>query len=766
MKKRPTIFLSCVASEFRSYRDAVEIEIENKGCFAANQSSFGLDYRTIEEVLRQRIQEADAVVHIVGFRFGPEPNDPPSEKPRRSFTQMEYDIAHELKKPVYVFLSASDAVSDAPYAYERPEDTETVTLQRAHRGAVVQSDDYRIFKDKEELCRFAAEIPLVTEVDFREDISRISEYAPANLVGRDDEMRLLDETWLKVSANVLPRPRVVSFVAAGGQGKTALVAKWMQRQAERAWPDCDAAFAWCFYSGNAPQGPVGTSDLFLKEAISFFGKEADKQFASSRAINFEKGQRLAQIISERRCLLVLDGLEPLQSAPTASTPATLTDAGLIALLRGLATHNRGLCIITARYSVSELTEFGENVSEVKLPSLSRAAGAHLLKALGVKGNSHELETIVDEVHGHALALKLSAYVRDARGRDFARPNLMRRKSDATEQDQTVTVLENLEEVFVNDPRLKVPLAILNVLALFDRSAEPVWIANICQPPVIPGLTDLILEKTALELCADIAEVGPGIINSVGGNWREGLDPNLNLSMHPSFATYLRGRLKANLPEAWSEAHRRLCLFFTRKLSDQITGVDDLATIQRAFYHGSQGGVLPSVTLKEWLMNVIENKSVPEEQTALPEETSTEDGGPTRSVFISYRRAGDAAFLARTIRAELRRRGCAVFLDVDSLRTGRFDDALLNEIRNAQNFLVILSPDSLERTANPEDWFRRELACALSGNRNIIPVFMDGFGWPEPEKLPEDIRRARTYHGLHYSHDYFEAMMDKVEGFLR
>ena len=34
MKSRPTIFLSGVSHEFGSFRDAVENEIEMKGCFA------------------------------------------------------------------------------------------------------------------------------------------------------------------------------------------------------------------------------------------------------------------------------------------------------------------------------------------------------------------------------------------------------------------------------------------------------------------------------------------------------------------------------------------------------------------------------------------------------------------------------------------------------------------------------------------------------------------------------------------------------------
>src|SRR6185369_1390123 len=132
MKLRPTIFLSGVSSEFASFRDAVETEVQKKDCFPLNQPSFGVDYRTIEEILRRNIGEADAVIHIVGFRFGFEPKDRPPDKPRRSYTQMEYDIARELNKPVYVFLSADATVRDTNPG-EQPDDAEAIQLQLAHR---------------------------------------------------------------------------------------------------------------------------------------------------------------------------------------------------------------------------------------------------------------------------------------------------------------------------------------------------------------------------------------------------------------------------------------------------------------------------------------------------------------------------------------------------------------------------------------------------------------------------------------------------------
>ena len=150
MKSRPTIFLSGVSHEFGSFRDAVENEIEMKGCFAENQPGFAPDYREVEEMLRRRLHDSDAVIHIVGFRFGAEPNQRPANVARRSYTQLEFHIAREMQKPVYVFLSVDAGVRDGVKPDEKAEDAEAATLQIAHREAVQKTNHlYYFFKDKD-----------------------------------------------------------------------------------------------------------------------------------------------------------------------------------------------------------------------------------------------------------------------------------------------------------------------------------------------------------------------------------------------------------------------------------------------------------------------------------------------------------------------------------------------------------------------------------------------------------------------------------------
>ena len=55
-----------------------------------------------------------------------------------------------------------------------------------------------------------------TRAERRFDIDRIFKYAPADLLGRDDEKRLLTDAWQRAVRMENGRPRVLTFVALGG----------------------------------------------------------------------------------------------------------------------------------------------------------------------------------------------------------------------------------------------------------------------------------------------------------------------------------------------------------------------------------------------------------------------------------------------------------------------------------------------------------------------------------------------------------------------
>jgi DNA-binding transcriptional ArsR family regulator len=594
MKLRPTIFLSGVSHELGAFRDAVETEIQKKGCFPENQPSFAPDYRTVEEMLRRKLSEADAVIHIVGFRFGAEPKERPADKPRRSYTQMEFDIAHELKKPVYVFLSSDANVRDAAKADEQPEDAEATALELAHRTAIQNADNlYDFFKDKSELCRKVAQIPIVAATDFRADISRIIKYAPEELIGREDEFKLLDDAWLKVRRAESQRPHILTFVALGGEGKTSLVSKWAAELAFQSWPGCDSVFAWSFYSQGTREQIAPSSDLFLKEGITFFGNEADKEFAASSAGAYEKGQRLARIVSERRSLLILDGLEPLQYAPTSPIAGELKDSGVAALLKGLAADSDGLCIVTTRYSLPDLRAFWQTTApEVELLRLSRESGVHLLKTLEVNGTLNEFETLVEDVKGHALTLNLlGTYLRDAHGGDIRRRDRVKLEdADAEEQGgHAFRVMEAYERAFEDEgDKGRRARAVLQLLGLFDRPISADCLAALLEKPRILGLTDPLIGLSEAQLNVVFKRLEDAKVITIN---REASGALVSLDAHPLLREYFAELLRTQKPDTWRTAHRRLYEHLCATTPDKPKpALEDLQPLYQAVAHGCLAGL--------------------------------------------------------------------------------------------------------------------------------------------------------------------------------
>ncbi len=132
------------------------------------------------------------------------------------------------------------------------------------------------------------------------------------------------------------------------------------------------------------------------------------------------------------------------------------------------------------------------------------------------------------------------------------------------------------------------------------------------------------------------------------------------------------------------------------------------------------------------------------------------------VFISYRRDG-GEYLAHNLYERLRDRGYSVFQDIESLRAGNFNTALYDVIETCRDVVLILPPNGLDRCCNEDDWVRNEIAYALKLRKNIIPIMMPGFSWPE--KMPEDIRDIRNLNGITASTEYFNEFIEKLAGFL-
>src|SRR5439155_907824 len=76
-------------------RELVKQALLTMNCMPVEQTNFPPDYRSVRDMLEDKIASCEAVIHIVGIRYGAEadPKTLPEEAGRRSYTQMEADIA-------------------------------------------------------------------------------------------------------------------------------------------------------------------------------------------------------------------------------------------------------------------------------------------------------------------------------------------------------------------------------------------------------------------------------------------------------------------------------------------------------------------------------------------------------------------------------------------------------------------------------------------------------------------------------------------------
>ena len=55
-----------------------------------------------------------------------------------------------------------------------------------------------------------------------------------------------------------------------------------------------------------------------------------------------------------------------------------------------------------------------------------------------------------------------------------------------------------------------------------------------------------------------------------------------------------------------------------------------------------------------------------------------------------------------LKVHLQLRGFTVFIDIEQLRAGKFDERLLDSVRHANSFIIILTPNALDRCIGDDD----------------------------------------------------------------
>ncbi|MEM7045327.1 MAG: TIR domain-containing protein [Pseudomonadota bacterium] len=399
------------------------------------------------------------------------------------------------------------------------------------------------------------------------------------VLGRQDELNLLDQIWSDDDLNV------AVFRASGGVGKSSLVQAWVEDMALDNYRKAKRVYAWSFYSQGTTQdgsgGRVTSADEFVGEALDWFGDKSRGEGLST----WDRGRRLAELIQKERTLLLLDGMEPLQSGQDFDR-GKLKDPGLEVLLDELGRHNPGLCLITTREEVTDLWHEGDEakVGRLDLDTISTIAGRALLRVSGIEGKDAALEQAVKDFSEHAYAIKLlGSFLKSSGTPDIKHaadvPDLPEVEEEKGKHPRRVMA------AFAKQFEDGAKADILAMLGLFDRPADAGCIAALREKPAIPGLNAAVLSISEAVWQEHIAELRKlGLLTPESHHAPDELDA------HPIVREHFGARLRAERGDAWKAGHERLYEYL--KASQKIHRPDTLAEMAplfQAVHHGCQAG---------------------------------------------------------------------------------------------------------------------------------------------------------------------------------
>ncbi|WP_036254508.1 ATP-binding protein [Methylobacter sp. BBA5.1] len=417
------------------------------------------------------------------------------------------------------------------------------------------------------------------EVQSVVDISHLPEPTVA-LIGRGTELTLLTQAFTN------PNKHLAIIVAAGGIGKSALTDEWLRQIATQSYHGKARVFGWSFYSQGS-HDTFTNSQPFFNEVLRFL------EVTEIPADEIKKAQLLVRCLQQQPCLLILDGLEPLQYAENLSPmKGELQDSALKAFIACFRrTPGKSFVLFSSRQPLVELKKWqAENYLSLDLKTLPHDDGAKLLQALGVTGKTEELLAISENLNGHALSLMLIGHLLKEYHQGDCRyagmlPILTLAHGDSDAEKDSCHAKQVLD--YYDSLQDAASRCFLQLLGLFDRpmsrEEKAVLIADAQHAEPLRTLTEKEWQavEQRLENC--------GLLLGKKGSLNR-----LEWDTHPIIRAYFGQKFKENRPESFKQAH--LVLFnYYKKVPQREYGkylpdtLEEMQPLYRAVVHGGLAG---------------------------------------------------------------------------------------------------------------------------------------------------------------------------------
>jgi tetratricopeptide (TPR) repeat protein len=435
------VFLSSTGRDLAEYREAAYKAIEGlDGFHCVRMEDFGARDWESDSFCKEKVAECNVYVGIIGHVFGSSPKG--SEK---SYTEREYDVAIDSKKPRLMFLAPESFQISANLV----ESDDKRKKQKAFRDRVSSDRIRKTFNSPGDLGQLVTQAIHNLEQEQSAEPQVHSENKPqlsmplpplpnfvhpyplqANFTGRIPERQMLTN-WLTNGNQPL-----FALIAMGGMGKSALTWAWVRRdllgltlpgssEKDDADNSCivpeadrpEGVLWWSFYERDAK------FHAFLNESL-IYASEGSINPANVPSVH-DKVKTLITLLQKRRILLVLDGFErELRGYSNLSASyqgdavledehgdfRTSTDINAAEFLRSASSVPlKSRILLISRHLPRELDDLAGCRRE-DLSALHPDDAVAFFYSQGVQGTRAEIQEACQPYGYHALALRLLAGV--------------------------------------------------------------------------------------------------------------------------------------------------------------------------------------------------------------------------------------------------------------------------------------------------------------------------------------------------------------------
>jgi len=428
------VMISSTFTDLKEHRTALIKAIKGQGLtdVAMENDSAKPDLDVIDSSL-QMVQDGSAYIGVISRKYGQIPECPKRNPGKLSITELEFNEAQRLDRPILLFIMGDDhLVREADIEADAARKEKLNAFRERAKKMRPGSPVHRVYKVFNDLHEFeVAAMQSVAELRrYFDEQSKLSGQPPApssptpekrdpiptpptfyaepryigshDFIGRKAQLDTLSD-W---AAPADSHPMLL-FEAIGGSGKSMLTWEWTTKHSTNVREDWAGRFWYSFYEKGAVMAD------FCRRALAYITGQPLEAFYKKKTA--ELGERLLHHLQARPWLLILDGLERVlvayhrfDAAQLADEKAGTTDE--IAhrdpcsairpedddLLRALAAAAPSKILVTSRLIprvlLNQASQPIPGVLRERLPGLRPAEAEALLRACEIKGTSQEMQS--------------------------------------------------------------------------------------------------------------------------------------------------------------------------------------------------------------------------------------------------------------------------------------------------------------------------------------------------------------------------------------